>query len=64
VGRRSKSDWAFGFNRRIGSVCLVDVKFDFHKSATDRCSIERKTDEFGFLVPPSQPKLALRRKNR
>ena len=39
---------AFGVNRQIGSVCSVAVNFGFQKSATDRCSIESKTDDFGF----------------
>ena len=42
------SEWAFGVNRQIGSVCSVAVNFGFQKSATDRCSIESKTDDFGF----------------
>jgi len=41
------SEWAFGLNRRIGSVCSVAVNFGFHRSTTDRFAIESKTDEFG-----------------
>jgi hypothetical protein len=40
-------EWAFGFNRRIGSVCLVAVNFGFQESTTDRLLAETKTDEFG-----------------
>jgi len=45
--RRGDSEWAFGLNRRISSVCSVAVNFGFHRSTTDRFAIESKTDEFG-----------------
>ena len=53
---RFSSEWAFGLNRRIGSVCSVAVNFGFHRSTTDRFAIESKTDEFGVgFVGSTEP---------
>jgi len=54
--RRGDSEWAFGLNRRISSVCSVAVNFGFHRSTTDRFAIESKTDEFGVgFVGSTEP---------
>ena len=60
------SEWAFGFNRQIGSVSSVARNFGFQTSSPDRFAIKQETDQFGFGFVGSvirfHPKLADKKK--